>query len=168
MKKIMACLALAGMIFTFAACGAASSGDTTPSNEIVAQNTVSGPSEILDVLAKEVPFEDHMSTVDGETAIGRYGVDDNYTGECALYISTTATPEEVAVFKMDDSHDAAYFEGVAESYLANQKANYANYAPEHMPKLDSAVVGSYGDYFVVCVSADNAKAASVLDAFMGA
>lgn len=168
MKKMIACLALAGLIFTFAACGSAPAKDGDGNNTVAVQQTVSNPGEIVDLLAEKVSFEDTMTKVDGDAAIGRYGVDESYTGDCALYISTMATPEEVAVFRMDATHDASYFKSLAESYLEQQKASYTDYAPQHLPKLDSAVMGAFGDYFVVCVSADNAEAASVLNALMGA
>ena len=48
-----------------------------------------------------------------------------------------------------------------------QKDSYADYAPDQVPKLDTAVVRTCGEYVIVCVSADNEKAASVVDAYIG-
>lgn len=165
MKKIVLCLLLAGLCL-FAGCG------KTPSTD--AQNTtndaltpVTCASEWVDVLSKTVPFEDQMTVVDGETAMVRYCVDEAYDGDCAMYISSMATPEEIAVFKTNAEFDAQYFTDLAAQYLAVQKESYADYAPDQVPKLETAVVRVCGDYVIICVSADNEKAASVVDAYIG-
>lgn len=165
MKKAILCVLLAAML-CMVGCGKTETGASTDTNTTVASvSSVSGAAEWVDILAATVPFEDQMTVVDGDTATARYGVDESYTGDAAMYISTMATPEEIAVFKTDDTFDAAYFTGLAETYLDGQKESYADYAPEHMPKLDSAVVRTCGEYVIVVVSADNAKASAVMDAY---
>ena len=163
MKKALICVLLA-MICLFAGCGKTAS-DTSNSTPTLAP--VTSAAEWVDVLSATIPFEDQMQTVEGKQAIGRYGADEAYEGDCALYISTMATPEEIAVFKTDGQFDADYFTALASDYLARQKESYSDYAPEQVPKLDSAVVRVCGEYVLVCVSADNEKAASVLDAYIG-
>lgn len=162
MKKAILCILLAA-ICLFAGCGKTSdSNDTTP-----ALTPVTSAAEWVDVLSATVTFDDQMTVVDGESALVRYGVDEAYDDDCALYISSMATPEEIAVFKTNDRFDADYFTALASAYLAQQKESYSDYAPEQVPKLDTAVVRVCGEYVIVCVSADNEKAASVVDAYIG-
>lgn len=163
MKKTVICILLA-MICLLAGCGKTASESNSPT---AALTPVTGAAEWVDILSATVPFEDQMISVDGVQAIGRYGADEAYAGDCALYISTAATPEEIAVFKTEGQFHADYFISLAEQYLAQQKESYSDYAPEQVPKLDTAVVRTCGDFVIVCVSADNEKAASVIDAYIG-
>lgn len=165
MKKIVLCLLLVGLCL-FAGCSNAPSANTQETTN-AALTPVTCASEWVDVLAATVPFEDQMTVVDGSTAMMRYGVDEAYSGDCAMYISSMATPEEIAVFKAADGFDTQYFTDLAAEYLAVQKDSYADYAPDQVPKLDTAVVRTCGEYVIVCVSADNEKAASVVDAYIG-
>ena len=91
--------------------------------------------------------------------------EDGYTGDCALLISSKATPEEVAVFQADSVFSTEDLTEFAAQRLDRQKESYADYAPAEMPKLESAVVRTIGDFVIVCVCADNAKAETLLDSY---
>ena len=154
MKKcVLIVLALIALV-CFAACGQTE----TAVNATAAQTTAAQPqtaAEWLDLLAENVPFDDTMTSVP-ERAASVYGIvdEDGYTGDCALYISTMATPEEIAVFRADDALSTD-----------DLTASYTDYAPAEVPKLESAVVRTCGDFVIVCVCADNAKAETLLDTY---
>ena len=169
MKKILAiCLALS-MAFAATACGS-TSAQTEPetSASVAATDTAAekpqSAQDWMKLLKSQVPFDDQMNDTDQAKAI--YGIldEDGYTGDTAMYISTMATPEEIAVFRADDVYSTDALCELAYARIEQQKASYASYAPQEVPKLDSAVVRVCGDYVVVCVSADNAFAAKLLDA----
>ncbi len=147
----------------------ASCGQTAePADDAPAQTTAAQPDTAagwIDLLAGSVPFDDTMALSDNAAAV--YGIldEDGYTGDCALYISTMATPEEIAVFRADSALSTDDLTALAQTRLARQKESYAAYAPAEMPKLESALVRTIGDFVIVCVCADNAKAESLLDTY---
>lgn len=162
MKKITAfCIALA-LVFGLAACG--QSGQTQPDTTAAeAAAAMQSAQEWLSFLKSRLPFDDQMN--DTDTAAAIYGIteEDGYTGDCAMCISTMATPEEIAVFRIDSVYSADALCDLANARIEQQKASYASYAPQEVPKLESAVVKVCGDYVIVCVCADNALAAQVID-----
>lgn len=167
MKKILAiCLALS-MTLAVSACGSTSTpADAQTSASAAAVADTDKPQTAQDwmkLLKSQVPFDDQMNDTDQAKAI--YGImdEDGYTGDTAMYISTMATPEEVAVFRADDVYSTDALVELAEARIEQQKASYASYAPQEVPKLESAVIRVCGDYVVVCVSADNAFAEQLLD-----
>ena len=165
MKK-WTCILLTVLALLFcASCGkTAEPADDAPTQTAAARPQTAA--EWLDLLAGSVPFDDTMQSVP-ENAASVYGIldEDGYTGDCALYISTMATPEEIAVFRADSALSTDDLTALAQARLARQKESYAAYAPAEMPKLESALVRTIGDFVIVCVCADNAKAESLLDTY---
>ena len=164
MKKIALILALIAMLGCVASCG-----QTQKDAETAAPVTQSAPTtaaQWLDLLAENVPFDDTMTSVP-EQAASVYGIldEDGYTGDCALYISTMATPEEIAVFQADEHLSTEDLISLAHARLLRQQGSYEDYAPAEVPKIESAVVKTCGDFVIVCVCADNTKAESILNAY---
>ena len=162
MKKFwIACLIIA--LLCCAACG---NTPAQPEDNSVTQSVSAAPqsaAEWLALLREKLPFDDEMSETDQAAAI--YGIldGDGYTGDAAMLISTMATPEEVAVFRADNAYSAQALCDLAQARIDQQTASYASYAPEEVPKLETAVVRTVGDYVIVCVCADNAAAAELID-----
>ena len=163
MKRIALILALSAGLCC-ASCGSAEKADDVPAAQTAAVQPQTA-SEWLDLVAENVPFDDTMAVSDN--AAGVYGIldEDGYTGDCALFISTMATPEEIAVFRADEALSTDDLTALALARLARQKESYADYAPAEVPKLESAVVRTCGDFVIVCVCADNAKAETLLDSY---
>ena len=165
MKRIALVLFALLVLLTGASCGKTE----TAVDAAAVQSTAAQPqtaAEWVDLLAENVPFDDAMTYVP-ENAANVYGIldEDGYTGDCALYISTNATPEEIAVFRADNALSADDLAELAFARLARQKESFTDYAPAEVPKLDSAVVRTCGDFVIVCVCADNAKAETLLDSY---
>ena len=166
MKKFLACLTIAALLVC-AGCGA-----KTPSPKDLSipdeQTTTITAADFIGTFAGKLSFDDTMTLVDAEQAKSVYGIldEDGYTGDCALYISTMATPEEFALFEADDTYSVEELTALAEARIAQQKESYASYAPAEMPKLESAVVRPFGDFVLVCVCADNDAAAALFDTLM--
>ena len=162
MKRIWIICLIIGLLCC-TACGAvpAQPEDNTVTERVSA--TPQSAAEWLAVLREKLPFDDEMSETDQAAAI--YGIldEDGYTGDTAMLISTMATPEEVAVFRADDVYPAQALRDLAQARIDQQTASYASYAPEEVPKLETAVVKTVGDYVIVCVCADNAAAAELVD-----
>ncbi len=165
MKKIALVLLAILTLFVGASCGKTETAvDGTAAETAAAQPQTAA--QWLDMLAEKVPFDDAMQSVP-ERAASVYGIldEDGYTGDCALYISTMATPEEIAVFRADDALSTDDLTQLALARLERQKESFTDYAPAEMPKLESAVVRTCGDFVIVCVCADNAKAQALLDVY---
>ena len=156
MKKLAFFLAFL-VLLSFASCG------KKPEKPSSVPQTAQ---EWADLLSVSVTFDDSMTSIPARAA-SLYGIEDSdgYTGDAALYISTMATPEEIAVFRIDPVFTAEKLTELAQARIAHQKETYASYAPQEVPKLDSAVIRVCGDYVIVCVCADNAKAETILSAY---
>lgn len=169
MKKLLVCTLAFLLIFSFAAC---TSDETPQETENVSKETTAAEAasaertaeEWISFIAEKVPFDDTMTSVGAEQAKAVYGIfeDDGYNGDCALYISTMATPEEVAVFKADEALTLDDLYKKIEERLEKQTASYSDYAPQEVPKLESAVVKVVGDTIMLIVSADNALASEII------
>ena len=163
MKKATLCLIIAALL-AFAGCGGnkPQAPDTAPFSQAQSASPQSA-AEWMTFLTENLPFDDTMTLVP-ENAAAVYGItdEDGYTGDASLYISTMATPEEAAVFRADSALSTEELTALANARLAQQKESYASYAPGEMPKLDSAVVETVGDFVIVVVCADNAKAAELI------
>ena len=162
MKKIISYALVLIMLFTFASCS--SDTDTNGTTEAVETAISRTASQWIDYIASKVPFDDEMTMVGSEQAMAVYGIfeEDGYNGDCALYISTMATPEEIAVFKADDTLTLDDIYVKIEERLEKQKASYSDYAPQEVPKLESAVIKTVGDTIIVAVTADNALASQII------
>ena len=165
MRKIAVLLSLL-IVLSLAACGKAPVQTDAPSAEATVAAAPQSADAWLDLLSASLPFDDSMQSVP-DRAPSLYGIldEDGYTGGSALYISTMATPEEIAVFEVDPAFSAEALTELAEARIARQKESYASYAPEQVPKLDSAVIRTCGSFVIVCVCADNAKAETLLAAY---
>ena len=157
MKRFALILMALMMTLLCASCGQASSG-----SESAQPDTALG---WLELVRENVTFDDTMALSENAAAV--YGIrdEDGYAGDCALLISTMATPEEIAVFRADSVFSTADLTVLAATRMMRQKESYADYAPNEVPKLESAVVRVIGDFVIVCVCADNAKAETLLDSY---
>ncbi len=69
---------------------------------------------------------------------------------------------ELLVVKLKDAEDAEEFRGAVETYIANQKNLYKNYAPEQYALLEDSILEVSGNTLFYC-TATNADA--LYDAF---
>lgn len=139
-KKLFIASASIIMTAALAACG--SSGITADA------------STVADTISASVSFSETLTKVSANVELKKYGIDEDLVSDAAGYSSTAAVVDEIAVFKTDDT--AAVYEK-AQAYIAAQKESYTSYAPNEVPKLDSAVIEEIGDYVIVCVSDDTSE-----------
>ena len=57
-----------------------------------------------------------------------------------VYVSSTATAEEIAVFEAKDSAAASRLETIVNTRVQEQKDIYADYAPLEVSRLEKAVI----------------------------
>lgn len=125
------------------------------------------PADAAAALLESGAFTDILSPIDVRVAAELYGVAVEDIASCAVYCSTGATAEEIAIFRCSDANVAVQLEKTARTRLESQAAAYAaGYGPEEVPKIESADVRVSGVYVSCVVSNDNAAVAQVLDAYI--
>lgn len=109
-------------------------------------------------------FKDTLATVDKTMALTRlYNLDETQIEEAAFYTNSNATAEEIAVIKAASSDYVDTVKAAYETRVSDQEAACRDYLPDEMTKLESAVIYTNGNYVILCVSNDNAKAETIIE-----
>ncbi|TGJ77077.1 hypothetical protein CAGA_11530 [Caproiciproducens galactitolivorans] len=122
--------------------------------------------EVANKLLSAVPFADQMSQIESETALQLYGLDESTVAKSAVYESTGATAEEVAVFEAKDEKTAKKVKEAAQKRIENQREGFKDYQPKEMEKLKSPVLVTSGKYVILCVSDQNSTAQKIIDSYI--
>lgn len=117
-----------------------------------------------ELIAAEGLFTDEMIVLNAKDSTAMYSGISSAEGACACGIGAYA--EEIAVLKCADAEDAKGACAVMSSYCTAQKVTFSTYAPAEVEKLNSAVIVTYGPYVVYAVTADNERAADLIDAYI--
>ena len=152
MRKVLAALTAALMLFTLISCGG---GETNESVDLAA---------LAQTLLADGSFDDALAQIDDDTVTMLYGIDNAV--EQVVYIGSGATPEEIALFSFATAAEAEAGFALAQMRIADQKEAFSDYNAWEMPKLEDAVVKQYGTYVVLCVSGDS-SAAAILEEKLG-
>lgn len=116
-----------------------------------------------DDILSQCNFTDSLATVDQSIALTRlYSLDQTQIKECAFYTNSNATAEEIAVIEVISSDYVDDVKAAYETRVENQKKACKDYLPDEMKKLESSVIYTNGNYVVLCVSDDNAKAEDII------
>lgn len=107
-------------------------------------------------------FEEPLSKGSSARALSMFGLSDADVSEAAYYTASAAVAEEVLVVKASSSDAVSGILNGIENRRASQIEDYADYVPKEVPKLQSAVVYTSGDYVVFCVSNNSSAASSVI------
>ena len=152
MRKVLAALTAALMLFTLISCGG---GETNESVDLAA---------LAQTLLADGSFDDALAQIDDDTVTMLYGIDN--AAEQVVYIGSGATPEEIALFSFATAAEAEAGFALAQMRIADQKEAFSDYNAWEMPKLEDAVVKQYGTYVVLCISGDS-SAAAILEEKLG-
>lgn len=147
-RKISACLAAVSLVFA-AGCSQSVSIDANALAEDLKNNGV---------------YAEDLSPVSAQITEKRYAFDEGEVSETVAFAGTRAVVDEIAVFKAESDIDAVV-EKVTE-HIDAQTQTYQSYRPDELPKLRDAIVTTAGDYVIVCVSADSAKAEEIINSYM--
>lgn len=149
MKKLIALLLAAVMVFPLSACG----------QKKIAYDVAA----TADKLVQTISFEDEMSELPESMLPKLYNIEEQTLTAAKVYVSTGATAEEVAVFEAKTSNDAKTIENAAKARIEKQKNSFRDYVPEEMPKLENPVIVTEGNYVILCVSNQNDKAKEIIN-----
>lgn len=115
------------------------------------------------VLASGV-FSEELESIDAELICLLYGLDNTVVTDCAGYLSTGATAEELVLFTAADEAAAETVRAACESRVEDQILAYEDYGPAEVPKLENAVVQVRGTTVLMVVAGDFVGAAAAVDA----
>lgn len=164
MKKAVSILLAALCLSTaFASCtkdGGEAPKDTQKQTQTEAGTTA--PKEIdAEAVAKTIldegTFEGELDKIDPAAFEALYpGLPADAKG--VVYMPGVTCADEIAVFT---SSDTAALEECVKAHVAEQRAGFASYMPEQVPKLDNAVIVTE-NYAVVLVISDDAPGAKAI------
>ncbi len=124
------------------------------------------PSELSTALFESDIFMDKLSNIENETAAKAvYAIPEEDVTSISVYLSSLATPEEIAVIEAVDAETAEEIMTLISTRVEEQITAYSDYGPEHVPMLEEAILATYGNYVVYITANDIAGAQEILDGF---
>lgn len=121
--------------------------------------------DITDRLIDEIDFAT-LTELDNDRLDFFYKVDDDIIDSYSAYICGSAGfPDEVAAFKLKDGANTQQVKEAIDSRRETLAANFKDYRPEEMPKIDSSILFTKGDYIIFVVSNENDKASDIIKDF---
>ncbi len=159
-KKIFSLIVLiAAIMLVFTACDNGGGDDGNANKEAKDVKAI----DAADTIRKDGDFKDQLATLNNTMAFTRvYMLDEESIEDAAFYTNSSSTAEEIAVVKVKSSDYIDTVKAAYEKRIADQKDACKDYLPDEIPKLDSAVIYTNGNYAVLCISNDNSKAKEII------
>ncbi len=120
------------------------------------------PTTAVEQMSEDITFTDQFAPLDSENANRVYGVDADLVEDSTAMVGSGATAESIAMFKAVDAKSAQEIEEQLGVFIDGYIEGYSDYKPEEVPKLESAIIERKDVYVVLCISADNDAAKSVI------
>lgn len=125
------------------------------------------PAALAEALVSQNDYEDPLSPLNDGAFYAIYGIDPagGSLESYAVYASTGATAEEVAVLAATDTSKVKELETAVRDRIEAQKTGFENYIPKELEKLGDPVVEVHGRYVIMCISNHNDKAKEIIGEF---
>lgn len=151
-KRILACLLLLLLVPCLTACG----GDKAKEVDMNA---------LAEELLQSGAFLSDMSQyqVSGSAAAMTFGFGEGATVSCSMYFNS-AEGETILLAQAAEG-GAESLKELCQTWVDNQKASLQDYRPEAIPRLDSAILESAGDYVILVTANDASAARTVVDKY---
>lgn len=127
-----------------------------------AAEVTASPAELAKELAETAVTSDALSEISTDIMASTYFVDLEKIEDSSAYLSTGASACEAAVIKCSDASYAAEVKTLLENRVSNQTELFSSYNAAETKKLESAIIKTSGNYVVLCVADDTAKAEEIL------
>ena len=171
--KLTAAALLTAIALTAVSCGGdpavTDTTDTTGAPDTAAVTEVQ-PIDVptlAQTLSSSCAFSEELMANDAYLKNHLYGFAVDSFAAYAAYVPAGITPEEVLVFETKTEDDAKALVDKLNAYVEYQIAQYSDYAPGQVPKLDNPVIAVKGCTVVYVISEDNAAAAEVVKGLIG-
>lgn len=123
--------------------------------------------EVADSLAQNVTYAEQLNELEPEAVERAFRVDPADISAVDAYLGSGATVDEVSVWEGTDDSAAERIEQTLKDRLESRKADYSDYMPDEVPKLENAILVRQGKYVVLCVTADAENAQKLIDEALG-
>jgi len=141
MKRIILSVCTLGLCLALSACGGKPQAPFAPGDD-------------GQTLLESGAFSEPLVEIDRDVACILYGIDQDTVSACAVYGSTGATAEELAIFTLQDSGGAEAALKALEQRVEDRRDEMEDYIPGELPKLDKAVVERREDSVLMVVASD--------------
>ncbi len=152
MKKLSIVLVALLSMLILTACGGKKG-----SAEVTAE-----PADLAKQLAENAVTSDALAEISADIMASTYFVDLEKIESSSAYLSTGASACEAAVIKCSDADYVSEVKTLLENRVANQTELFSSYNAAETKKLESAIIKTSGNYIVLCVADDTAKAEEIL------
>ncbi len=150
MKKSLLVVLFAMMMVVMTACGSK-------------QPVSFSISTAVDTIKTNGAFTDTLTKCDNDKVLALYGIDASILAEFEVHISTGATAEEIAIFRVKDVADTAKVVEACEARTAAQYEACKDYLPDELEKLEQAITIEADNYVIFVVTDDMMKTAEVVN-----
>ncbi|MBQ7980939.1 MAG: DUF4358 domain-containing protein [Oscillospiraceae bacterium] len=160
-KSIIAIAMLSVLMLT----GCSGDGEAVEANATVsiADATAAG---ITNAVMAEIEIPSAMEKT-AENIGAYYDIDTAAVAEMSVFIcGSGAYPDELAVFKFNDTESAKAGAEAVQSRLDSQIAVYTDYTPDEMYKLNEAVLITEENWVAFAACADNARAKEIIESML--
>lgn len=145
MKRFLSGLWAAALCLSLSACG----GEKSP-------QPFDPAADAQTLLATSGLFSESLTQVDKPTACMLYGIDEDLVADCAVYASTGATAEELAIFTLSSQDDVETVSTALGYRVEDRIEGLRDYLPDEVSKLENAVIKTRGASVLLVVAADYA------------
>jgi len=129
-------------------------------------DTIIDAQALAEHLFENITFADELTKVDNDIAYEIYGMEKDVAKDIAVYMSTGATAEEIAVFTVSSDNEALLVSTAFNSRIEQQKSGFENYVPEELPKLEKAVITQIDSAVVMIVCNDTDEANEAVGSYI--
>jgi len=155
MKRVVPILlVLSFCLLALAGCGGKSAGAKTLDLEAFA-----------DEVAQSVEYDDELIALTQNNVAHYYKLPESGVNAWKILVSATSgTTNELAVFECADAKALGDVKAAVEKRLETQRANYENYIPAEIARIDDALIKTSGNYLLFSVSDHNDAVEKLFDA----
>lgn len=120
---------------------------------------------LAESLVNDIEYTAELSQISDEELEFFIDMEDGVTA--VMYMSSGETAEEVAVFTAPDEETASTMKENVSAFLTEQADAFAAYEPETVNRIENAVLEQIGNYVILHVSDDTAKAQEMIEQAFG-
>ena len=161
-KRLLSALLLLAMAVSVVACGNGGTGDTGSSES---NKKEVNAEELASALATQITYTGKIEKLDADDVEWYIDLEEGVTG--IVYEVSGVSSEQVAVFTVPNNDAAKKTIASLEELLADQKDQNAAYDAKVTTRIENAVLVQKGNFVILCVSDDSAKAKQIIKEAFG-
>ena len=161
-KKLLAMLLMAALSVSMVACGNAGTENSGSGDNHQKEFSAE---ELAQSLATDITYTGKMEQLPADEVEWYIDLEEGVTG--IVYEVAGVSCEQVAIFKVPNDDAANTVIASLEELLADQKQQNAAYDAKVASRIENAVLEHKGDYVILCVSDDSAKAKELIKEAFG-